>query len=101
MSNYRLPLGWLDLVTDLRLDLARDYPSVTVTAMTSDRGWLTVDVDDRQLGPAERLRLGRLVQGYVTQSLHTCMCCGSGHGRDRGERRVVTCDDCNMETCDA
>ena len=101
MTHDRLPIGWLDLVHDLRDALGREYPTVTVTAMTADRGWLTVDVDDSQLGPADRYALGRLVQGFVTQSLSTCGCCGSGHGLDRGNGRVVTCDDCNKETCDA
>lgn len=103
MSENRIPIGWFDLVHDLRDALCREYltVTVTVTAMTADRGWLTVDVDDGQLGPADRYALGRLVQGFVTQSLTTCMCCGSAHGRDRGERRVVTCDSCEEETCDA
>lgn len=101
MSENRLPIGWLSLVHDLRAALYREYPSVAVTAMTADRGWLTVDVDDSQLGPADRYTLGRRVQGFVTQSLTTCMCCGSGHGRDRGERRIVTCDECEKEDCDA
>lgn len=101
MSEDRIPLGWFDLVTDLRLALHREYPTVTVTSMTADRGWLNVEVDDSQLGPAQRYQLGRLVQGFVTQSLSTCMCCGSGYGRDRGNGCVVTCDECNEETCDA
>ncbi|ASP98409.1 hypothetical protein GOC53_27960 [Sinorhizobium medicae] len=101
MSDDRLPGGWSDLVHDLRDALGREYPSVTVTAMTADRGWLHVDVDDSKLGPDARYQLGRRIQGFVTQSLSTCMCCGSNHGRDRGERRVVTCDECNEETCDA
>jgi hypothetical protein len=101
MADNRLPLGWFDLVTDLRLALRRDYPTVTVTAMTADRGWLHVDVDDSHLGSAERVRLSRLVQGFVTQSLTTCMSCGSAHGRDRGQKRVVTCDECNEEPADA
>ena len=101
MTDSSLPIGWFDLVHDLRAALRREYPTVTVTAMTADRGWLSVDVDDSQLGPADRYALGRLVQGYVTQSLHTCGGCGSAHGRDRGERRVVTCDECEKETCDA
>ena len=75
MTDSCLPIGWFDLVHDMRDALRREYPSVTVTGMTADRGWLTVDVDDGQLGPA--------------------------HGRDRGERRVVTCDSCEAETCDA
>ena len=95
----RIPIGWLDLVHDLRHALARDYPTAAVTDMTADRGWLHVAVDDSMLGHAERLRLGRLVQGFVTQSLSTCMCCGSGHGLDRGDRHVVTCDGCDKETC--
>ncbi len=97
----QMPIGWFDLVTDLRLALMKDYPDVTVTEMTSDRGWLHVRVDDSGLDPAARLRLDRIVQGYVTQSLTTCMGCGSHHGRDRGERRVITCDSCEKETCNA
>jgi hypothetical protein len=98
----RIPMGWFDLVHDLRMDLHRAHPSAAVTAMTADRGWLHVAVDDSQLGPAEQAACGRLVQGYVTQSLSTCMACGSAYGRDRGERRVVTCDGCEEETwCDA
>lgn len=95
------PIGWIDLVHDLRDALHREYPSVTVTGMTADRGWLNVDVDDSDLGPADRYALGRLVQGFVTRSLHTCGGCGSAHARDRGNGRVVTCDECNKETCDA
>lgn len=101
MTCDRLPLGWFDLVHDLRLALLNSYPGVAVTEMTADRGWLHVRLADGDLDPAERLRLDRLVQGYVTQSLTTCMCCGSHHGRDRGERREITCDDCEEETADA
>ena len=101
MTDSCLPIGWFDLVHDMRDALRREYPSVTVTGMTADRGWLSVDVDDSQLGPADRYALGRTIQGFVTQSLTTCMCCGSGHGRDRGERRIVTCDECEKEDCDA
>lgn len=100
-ENAPMPIGWFDLVTDLRLALRREYPSVTVTAMTADRGWLHIDIDDTTLGPDARYKLGRLIQGFVTQSLTTCMCCGSAYGRDRGEKRIVTCDSCEKETCDA
>lgn len=99
--NEKLPLGWLDLVTDLRLAIRKDYPDVTVTEMTADRGWLHVRVDDSGLDPMARHHLDRLVQGYVTQSLTTCMCCGSHHGRDRNERREITCDGCEEEACHA
>jgi hypothetical protein len=96
-----LPVGWLDLITDLHLALMQHFSEVAVTEMTSDRGWLHVRVDDSGLHPAERLRLDRMVQGYVTQSLTTCMSCGSHHGRDRGDRREITCDSCEKELCDA
>ena len=97
----RIPLGWFDLAHDLRLALHRDYPTVTVTAMTADRGWLHVDIDDTTLGSEARYKLGRLVQGFVTQSLSTCGGCGSNHARDRGHGRIVTCDECEETTCDA
>ncbi|RVH78104.1 hypothetical protein CN203_11450 [Sinorhizobium meliloti] len=102
-DTAKLPLGWFDLVTDLRLALMRDYPDIAVTEMTADRGWLHVRVDDSDLEPAARLRLDRVVQGYVTQSLSTCMSCGSHQGRDRGERKVIICDECEetKETCNA
>lgn len=96
-----LPLGWMDLVTDLHIALQREFPGVTVTEMSSDRGWLHIRCADNDLDPAARLRLDRIVQGYVTQSLTTCMACGSFHGRDRGERKEITCDDCEVESCDA
>jgi len=97
-----IPRGWRALVRDLTENVVRDYSAVTDLTMTADRGWLHVRYDDRVLDPAARLRLGRMVQGFVTQSLSTCMSCGSGHGRDRGDRRVVTCDGCETETwCDA
>lgn len=101
MTEHCLPIGWLILVGELHTTLMREYPGAKIRAMTADRGWLTVDVDVSQLGPDARYQLGRLVQGYVTQSLHTCGGCGSAHARDRGDGRVVTCDDCNKETCDA
>ncbi|WP_313197159.1 hypothetical protein [Rhizobium sp.] len=97
----RLPIGWLGLVHDLRFAIMRDHPTAVVRSMSADRGWLTVDVDDSALGPAARYAAARLVQGYVTQSLHTCGCCGSGHARDRGNGNIVTCDECEKETCDA
>lgn len=96
-----LPLGWLDLVTDLHVALQHEFPEVAVTEMSSDRGWLHVRVDDSALDPAERLRLDRLVQIHVTRSLTTCMACGSFHGRDRGERKEITCDTCEAEAADA
>lgn len=101
MSEERLPIGWITLVHDLRLAILRCYPTVIVRSMSYDRGWLSVEVDDSDLGPAEQAALGRLVQGFVTQSLSTCAGCGSGHGRDRGNGCVVTCDSCNEETRDA
>lgn len=94
------PHGWATLVRDLTTTALRDF-DVEFLEMHADRGWLHVDVDDRHLGHTERHRLDRVVQGYVTQSLTTCMCCGSFRGRDRGERRVVTCDACEKETCHA
>lgn len=97
----RLPIGWITLVHDCRLDIRARYPSASVKSISSDRGWLTVDVDDSALGPSARYALGRLVQGYVTQSLSTCGGCGSGHARDRGNGNVVTCDSCEETTCDA
>ncbi|RVG70871.1 hypothetical protein [Sinorhizobium meliloti] len=102
MMTEPMPLGWFDLVTDLRLALMKDYPGIAITEMSADRGWLHVRCDDGGLDPASRLRLDRLVQGYVTQSLTTCMSCGSYHGRDRRGRRVI-CDECEStkETCNA
>lgn len=97
----RMPTGWFDLVSDLRLALLKDYPDVTVTEMSAARGWLHVRVEDSGLDPLARYRLDRFLQGYVTQSLTTCMRCGSHHGRDRGERREITCDSCEKECCDA
>lgn len=96
-----MPIGWLDLVTDLRLDLMRDFPGVVVTKMTSDRGWLHVRLADGDLDPDARLRLDRVVQIHVTRSLTTCMSCGSFDGRDRGERKEITCDECEMENLSA
>lgn len=101
MTDSRIPMGWFDLVHDCRLAIMRDHPSVRVTEMTADRGWLHVRVDDSNLDPAARLRLHRVLQGYVTQSLTTCMCCGSGYGRDRGARKEITCDECEMENLNA
>nr|CAD6612675.1 hypothetical protein RKHAN_02509 [Rhizobium sp. Khangiran2] len=92
-----IPKGWHALVRDLTETVFRDYPGVTDMTMTADRGWLHVRYDESRLDPATRLRLGRMVQGFVTQSLSTCMCCGSGHGRDRADRRVVACDSCDKE----
>ena len=96
----RPPIGWIGLVHDLRLAIKLDYPTVIVRSMSWERGWLSVEMDDSDLCPAEQAALGRLVQGCVTQSLSTCMACGSAHGRDRGERRLVTCDSCDTEACD-
>lgn len=93
-----IPIGWFDIATDLRLAIKRHYPTVIVCSMSWDHGWLSVEMDDSDLDPREQAALGRLVQGFVTQSLSTCMCCGSGHGRDRGNRNVVTCDSCDKET---
>jgi hypothetical protein len=64
-----LPVGWIDLITDMHLALAMDFPGVSVTEMTSDRGWLYVRVDDSSLVPSDQVRLNRLLQGFVTQSL--------------------------------
>lgn len=96
----RPPIGWIKIATDLRLAIKRDYPTVIVRAMSWERGWLSVEMDDSDLDPVEQAALWRLAQGFVTQSLSTCMSCGSAYGRDRGERRVVTCDSCETETCD-
>jgi hypothetical protein len=97
----KIPLGWFDLAHDLRLSLQREFPNVAVTEMSADRGWLHVRYSGGDLSANARVRLDRLVQRYVTQSLSTCMSCGSGYGRDRGERKQITCDDCEKEACDA
>jgi hypothetical protein len=89
-EHSSLPIGWFDLVHDLRLALHRELPAVAITDMTSDRGRLHVRYSGVDLNAAARVRLDRLVQRYVTQSLSTCMCCGSGYGRDRSARNIVT-----------
>lgn len=101
MVTDPMPIGWFDLCHNFRLALMKSYPGVAVTEITSDRGWLHVRLADGDLDPAERLRLDRLVQGFVTQSLTTCMSCGSYHGRDRGARKEITCDECEMENLNA
>lgn len=90
----KLPIGWFDLVHDLRFEIADQFPSTVVSEMTSDRGWLHVRYEDAHLTPVLRQGLDRLIQRFVTQSLSTCMSCGSSQGRDRPERREVTCDEC-------
>jgi hypothetical protein len=97
----KIPPGWLTLVAALRAAVDADFPDVAVTEITADRGWLHVRVDDSDLTPPQRLRLDRALQGYVTRSLSTCMCCGSHRGHDRRERRMVTCDECETEACNA
>lgn len=94
------PCGWSSIARDLTTVVLRDFP-VEFLEMHAERGWLHVDYDDRGLTPAERYRLERVLQGYVTQSLTICMFCGSYHGRDRAERREVTCDECEKERCNA
>lgn len=93
-ENAPMPFGWFDLVHDLRLAILRAYPTVIVRSMSWQRGWLSVEIDDSDLSPAAQAALGRLVQGFVTQSLSTCAGCGSGHGKDRGNGQLVTCDEC-------
>ena len=103
MMTNRIPEGWFDLVSALRAALDRDFPGVSVAELSADRGWLHVRVDHGSLDPADQLCLNRRIQGFVTASLSTCMCCGSGSGRDRGDARRVTCDECEneKEACDA
>lgn len=101
MMTNRIPRGWLVLVSALHTAIDRDFPGLSVIEISADRGWLHVRTDASGLDPAARLRLERRIQGYVTASLSTCMCCGSVSGRDRGERRRVTCDECEKESCDA
>jgi hypothetical protein len=96
-----MPPGWRALVAGMHIAIQRDFPDVRVTELSSARGWLHVRVADRSLDHGARTRLDRLLQRYVTQSLSTCMCCGSGHGRDRVHRNQVTCDACETECCDA
>jgi hypothetical protein len=98
MITDKIPKGWHRLVAALRTEVERDFPQVEVTELTADRGWLYVRCADIDLTPPQRLRLDRVVQGYVTRSLSTCMRCGSHNGRDRRDRRSVTCDDC--EKCE-
>ena len=93
-SEQKFPIGWLALIADLRLTLMREFPGLPVLEMNGDRGWLHVRCDDHDLAPAERTRLDRMIQVFVTRSLATCMSCGCGHGRDREGRREVTCDAC-------
>lgn len=97
----KIPRGWLVLVSALHSVVEKTFPGVSVTELSADRGWLHVRLDDGALDPAARLKLDRIVQGYVTSSLSTCMCCGSGSGRDRGDARRVTCDPCEKEPCHA
>ncbi|WP_117191001.1 hypothetical protein [Rhizobium terrae] len=101
MSDDHIPSGWSALVADLRSTLRRDYPDVRVNALTADRGWLHVDVDQTSIDPGTAYQLGRRIQGFVTQSLSTCGCCGSAHARDRGNGRIVTCDECEEASYDA
>lgn len=97
MMTDKIPSGWQRLVADLRLSVERDFPGVSVSELTSDRGWLYVRCDDDILSPPQALRLNRTLQGFITQSLSTCMSCGSHNGQERAGRRRVTCDQCENE----
>jgi hypothetical protein len=97
-----LPIGWCGLVTDLRLRLQLDFPAGVVTEMHAERGWLHVAVDESKLDRRARMRLAGVVQGAVSQSIHTCGNCGNSHARDRGYGHVPTCDECfAKESADA
>lgn len=93
--------GWFALVDRLLTDLTRDYPDARILALTA-AGWLHIDYslpsDGR--GWTRHVTFDRWLQTYISESLWTCECCGSRHGRDRRGRRVI-CDKCEPETCSA
>lgn len=101
MMTDKIPSGWQRLVADLRATVERDFPGVDVTELTADRGWLYVRCHDDRLSPQRRQRLNWLLQGFVTLSLSTCMCCGSHRGQERREHKKITCDECENEVCHA
>ena len=94
--------GWVPLVDRLLTDIAREYPDARIVALTA-AGWLHIDYSLPTNGDHDwtrHVKFDRWLQRYITESLHTCECCGSHAGRDR-ERALIKCDECYEQTCDA
>ncbi|CUX03404.1 hypothetical protein [Agrobacterium genomosp. 2] len=101
-SEVFIRRGWVPLVDRFMTDLARDYPDVRILGIVAAT-WLQVDYALPSGGDHDWMRhLGfdRWLQRYVTESLSTCECCGSGFGRERRSLRII-CDNCEEETSDA
>ena len=101
-SEVFLRRGWVPLVDRLLTDIASEYPDARIVGLCGC-GWLHIDtslpVDGRDW--TRHIALDRWLQRYITESLHTCECCGSRNGRDRCQHARVVCDECHKETCDA
>ncbi|MGO7273897.1 hypothetical protein ACCT18_01165 [Rhizobium ruizarguesonis] len=103
-SEVFLRPGWVPLVDRLLTDIAREYPDARIVGLVGC-GWLQIDTSLPTNGDHDwtrHVKFDRWLQRYVTESLWTCECCGSHHGRDRLNRRVL-CEDCqnSKESCDA
>lgn len=93
--------GWVPLIDRLLTDLAREYPDVRILGFVAAT-WMKVDYALPSGGDHDWMRhinFDRWLQRYVTESLSTCECCGSGFGRERRNLRIA-CDACAEETCD-
>lgn len=101
-SEVFLPAGWVPLVDRLMTNIVREYPDVRILGFVAAT-WLQVDYALPSGGDHDWVRhlsFDKWLQSYVTESLSTCECCGSGFGRERASLHIV-CDECEKETCDA
>jgi hypothetical protein len=103
-SEVFLRPGWVPLVDRLLTDIAREYPDARIVGLVGC-GWLQIDTSLPTNGDHDwtrHVKFDRWLQRYVTESLWTCECCGSHHGRDRLNRRVL-CEECQntKESSDA
>jgi hypothetical protein len=101
-SEVFLRPGWVPLVDRLLTDISREYPDARILALTAS-GWLHIDYSLPTNGDHDwtrHVKFDRWLQSYISESLWTCECCGSRHGRDRRNRRII-CDKCEPETCNA
>lgn len=94
--------GWVPLIDRLMTDLAREYPDVRILGLVAG-GWLQVDFALPSGGNHDWVRhinFDKWLQRYITESLSTCECCGSGFGNMRGDH-LILCDSCEKEPTDA
>lgn len=89
-----LPKGWQPLAEEFLRKAERDIRGITITELSVQRGWLSVDYDRNSVSIKNNWHASKLCEGVSSISWHVCVECGSHHGEQRAGHILPICESC-------